>query len=120
MYYLDTVDCFLNNYELVLSGLVEAILVAWVVRRLRDLQEFTNENAYIRLGVWWIYCLSITPVILIIITAFNIYNEFTNPYKGYLTSGLILLGGGAVALAIVLGFICQALRWRRSREEVAR
>jgi len=92
-----------------------------VVRRLRDLQQFTNENAYIRLGSWWIYCLSIiTPVILIVITAFNIYNEFANPYEGYPASGLIVLGGGAAALTIVLGFIFQALRWRREREEVAR
>ena len=95
--------------------------MAWVVRRLSDLQQFTNENAYIRLGSWWVLALSIiTPVILILIAAFNIYNEFTNPYEGYPASGLILLGGGAVALAIVLGFIFQALRWRRSREEVAR
>ena len=121
LYYLDTIDHFINNYGLVLSGLIEVILVAWVVRQLRDLQQFSNENAYIRLGSWWVYCLSIiTPVILIVITAFNIYNEFANPYEGYPASGLIVLGGGAVALAIVLGFVFQALRWRREREEVAR
>src|SRR5918993_864673 len=121
LYYLDTIDHFINNYGLVLSGLIEVILVAWVVRQLRDLQQFSNENAYIRLGSWWVYCLSIiTPVILIVITAFNIYNEFANPYEGYPASGLIVLGAGAVALAIVLGFIFQALRWRREREEVAR
>jgi neurotransmitter:Na+ symporter, NSS family len=121
LYYLDTIDHFINNYGLVLSGLIEVILVAWVVRQLRDLQQFTNENAYIRLGSWWVYSLSIiTPVILIVITAFNIYNEFANPYEGYPASGLIVLGGGAVALAIVLGFVFQALRWRRESEEVAR
>jgi NSS family neurotransmitter:Na+ symporter len=118
LYYLDTIDHFLNNYGLVLSGLIEVILVAWVVRRLRDLQQFTNENAYIRLGSWWVLALSvITPVILIIITAFNIYNEFANPYEGYPASGLIVLGGGGVVLAIVLGFIFQRLRWHRDREE---
>lgn len=121
LYYLDTVDHFVNNYGLVLSGLFEVILVAWVVRRLRDLQEFVNEDAYIRVGSWWIFMLSVvTPVILIIITAFNIYNEFANPYEGYPASGLIVLGGGAAVLAIVLGFIFQRVRWRRSREEVTR
>lgn len=121
LYYLDTIDHFINNFGLVLSGLIEVILVAWVVRRLRDLQRFLNEDSYIPVGGWWIFFLSIvTPIILVIITAFNIYNEFKTPYEGYPASGLILLGGGAVALAIVLGFIFQALRWHSSREEVTR
>jgi len=121
LYYLDTIDHFINNYGLVLSGLIEVILVAWVVRQLRNLQEFANENAYIRLGSWWVLALStITPVLLIIITAFNIYNEFANPYEGYPASGLILLGGGAAVLVIVVGFVLQAFGWRRSTEEVSR
>jgi neurotransmitter:Na+ symporter, NSS family len=121
LYYLDTIDHFINNFGLVLSGLIEVILVAWVVRRLRDFQRFINEDAYISVGGWWILFLSIvTPLILIVITAFNIYTELTTAYEGYPASGLILLGGGAVALSIVLGFIFQALRWRRGREEVAR
>jgi NSS family neurotransmitter:Na+ symporter len=121
LYYLDTIDHFVNNFGLVLSGLIEVILVAWVVRRLRDLQQFINQDAYIRVGGWWIFALSIiTPIILIVITAFNIYNELKAPYEDYPASGLIVLGGGAVALAIVLGFIFQALRWHRSREEVTR
>jgi NSS family neurotransmitter:Na+ symporter len=121
LYYLDTVDHFVNNYGLVLSGLVEVILVAWVVRQLRNLQRFLNEESYIPIGYWWILALSIiTPIILIGITAFNIYNEFANPYEGYPASGLLILGGGATVLAIVLGFIFQRLRWRRRTEEVTR
>jgi NSS family neurotransmitter:Na+ symporter len=121
LYYLDTIDHFVNNFGLVLSGLVEVILVAWVVRRLRDLQQYVNESSYIRVGGWWILALTIiSPIILIVITAFNIYTELTTPYEDYPASGLILLGGGTVALAIVLGFIFQRLRWHRSTEEVTR
>ena len=121
LYYLDTIDHFINNYGLVLSGLFEVILVAWVARQLRNIQSSLNENSYIPVGYWWILSLSIiTPIILIGVTAFNIYNEITNPYEGYPASGLIVLGGGAVVLAIVLGFVFQALRWHRSREEGTR
>ncbi len=121
LYYLDTIDHFINSYGLVLSGLFEVILVAWVVRQLRNIQRSVNEDSYIPLGYWWILALSvITPIILIAVTAFNIYNEFANPYEGYPASGLLVLGGGATVLAIVLGFIFQSLRWRRSREEVTR
>lgn len=121
LYYLDTIDHFINNYGLVLSGLFEVILVAWVVRQLRNLQGFLNEDTYIPVGAWWILSLSIiTPIILIGVTAFNIYNEFANPYEGYPASGLLIMGGGATVLAIVLGFVFQRLRWRGSREEVSR
>jgi NSS family neurotransmitter:Na+ symporter len=121
LYYLDTIDHFINNYGLVLSGLFEVVLVAWVVRQLRNIQSSLNENSYIPVGYWWILALSIiTPIILIGVTAFNIYNEFANPYGGYPASGLLVLGGGACVLVIVLSFIFQALRWRSNREEVTR
>jgi NSS family neurotransmitter:Na+ symporter len=44
LYYLDTIDHFINNYGLVLSGLFEVILVAWVVRQLRNIQSSLNET----------------------------------------------------------------------------
>ena len=119
LYYLDTIDHFINNYGLVLSGLFEVILVAWVVRQLRTLQRFLNEHAYVRLGSWWILALSIiTPIILIVITAFNIYNEFASPYEGYPASGLIILGGGITVLVIVVGFVLQSLRWHRNTDDI--
>jgi NSS family neurotransmitter:Na+ symporter len=121
LYYLDTIDHFINNYGLVLSGLFEVILVAWVVRQLRNIQSSLNEDAYLPVGYWWILALSIiTPIILIGITAFNIYNEFANPYEGYPASGLLVLGGGACVLVIGLSFVFQSLRWRSSRGEVNR
>jgi NSS family neurotransmitter:Na+ symporter len=121
LYYLDTIDHFINNYGLVLSGLFEVILVAWVVRQLRNIQSSVNEDAYIPVGYWWILALSIiTPIILIGVTAFNIYNEFANPYGGYPASGLLILGGGACVLVIGLSFVFQAARWRSSRGEVNR
>ncbi len=62
----------------------------------------------------------ITPIILIGVTAFNIYNEFANPYEGYPASGLLVLGGGVSVLVIAIAFVFQSLRWRRSRGEVNR
>lgn len=117
LYYLDTIDHFINNYGLVLSGLIEVILVAWVVRQLRTLQRYINDSSYVRIGSWWIISLTlITPVLLIGITAFNIYTELTTPYEGYPASGLILLGGGVAAAVIVVGFIFQSIRGTERRE----
>jgi NSS family neurotransmitter:Na+ symporter len=116
LYYLDTVDHFINSYGLVLSGLFEVILVAWIARQLPGLRQFINESSYFRLGGWWTVSLSIiTPLVLIVITAFNIYQELTEAYEGYPVSGLLTLGAGVVIGVIVLAFVFQGIRWRERR-----
>lgn len=116
--YLDVVDRFMNNYGLVLSALFEVILVAWVVRQLPALRDFVNESAYLRLGGWWAIMLAfVSPLLIAIVTAFNIYNELTEPYGGYPWSGIIVLGAGVAVALIVLGFILQSLGWRDEERE---
>ncbi|MDQ4106543.1 MAG: sodium-dependent transporter [Actinomycetota bacterium] len=117
LYYLDTVDHFINNYGLALSGLVEVILVAWIVRQVGSLQRFINEDSYIPVGRWWTVSLGIlTPIALGVVIGFSIYEELTEAYSGYPVSGLVLVGGGAALGAIIVGFIFQTIKWRERRE----
>lgn len=117
LYYLDTVDHFINNYGLALSGLVEVVLVAWVVRQVGTLQRFINEDSYIPVGRWWTLSLTVlTPIALGLVIAFSIVTELTEAYSGYPVSGLVLVGGGAALGIIVVGFVFQAIRWREGRE----
>jgi neurotransmitter:Na+ symporter, NSS family len=119
LYYLDVVDHFINNYGLVLSGVFEVILIAWVVRRLRELQAYTNERSYLRAGGWWIVSLmAISPIMLTVVTAFNFYNEITTGYGGYPVSGLLVFGWGVSALAIVIAFVLQRVKSRESEAAV--
>ena len=113
LYYLDAVDHFINNYGLVLSALVEVIFVAWVVRQLGSLQDHLNERSYVSAGRWWILALTIiTPVLLGIVTAFNLYSELTSRYGDYPLSGLLVFGWGTAILVIVVGFVLQRVRSR--------
>lgn len=117
LYYLDTVDHFINSYGLLLSGFFEVILVAWVVRRLGTLQEHINESSYIRVGRWWILALSvITPLLLAVVIVINIINEFATAYEDYPVSGLVVLGGGATIGAIVVGVVFQRIKTREKNE----
>lgn len=117
LYYLDTVDHFINNYGLALSGFFEVILVAWITRQVGSLQQFINEDSYIPVGRWWTISLKIlTPVALGLVIAFSIYNEFTEAYAGYPVGGLIVIGGGLVVGVIVVAFVFQAIKWRERRE----
>jgi neurotransmitter:Na+ symporter, NSS family len=113
LYYLDVIDRWMNNFGLALSGLVEVILVAWIVRRLRTLQQHINERSYVRIGNWWIFALSlITPLLLGVVMAFNIYQELTSRYGDYPLSGILILGWGTAILVVVVGFIFQGIRSR--------
>ena len=118
LYYLDTIDHFINSYGLALSGMVEVILVAWVLRQVGPLQEFINEDSFIRAGSWWsISIMVLAPIALIFVVGFSIYSDLTEAYAGYPISGLILLGGGMSVGAIAVGFIFQAIKWRERRED---
>lgn len=111
LYYLDTIDNFVNNYGLVLSAIVEVLFVAWVVRQLPQLRQHINEGSYIRLGVWWEILLKfVTPLALIIVVGFNIVNEISEPYEGYPVSGILVFGVGAAVFAIVVGVLLHNIR----------
>lgn len=121
LYYLDVVDRWMNNYGLVLTGLVEIVFVVFVVRRLRSLQQHLNERSYIRAGGWWIISLTaITPILLGIVTVFNLIGELSEPYEGYPISGLLIFGWGLAILVIILGFVFQGITSREDplREDV--
>jgi neurotransmitter:Na+ symporter, NSS family len=113
LYYLDTVDHFLNNFGLVLAGLLEVILVAWVAKQLGPLAEHVNATSYIRAGAWWRWSLMvITPVLLGALTVYNFWTEVQVRYEDYPLSGLLVLGWGAVLLTVVLGLVFASLRDR--------
>ena len=117
LYYLDTIDHFINSYGLALSGMVEVILVAWVLRQVGPLQQFINEDSFLRAGSWWsISIMVLAPVALIFVVGFSIYTDLTVAYEDYPISGLILLGGGVSLGAILIGFVFQAIKWRERRE----
>lgn len=111
LFYLDTADRFLNNFGIVVCGLIEVILVAWIARELNLLAEHANATSYIRLGLWWkASLLAITPLLLGTMTIYNLWNETQEPYSGYPASGLAVLGWGTVAVSLIAAVALQQIR----------
>lgn len=111
LFYLDTADRFLNNFGLVLCGLGEIILIGWVARELNSMQEHLNATSYFKAGWWWKgSLLVITPVLLGVMTVYNLWTEITTRYEGYPLSGLIVIGWGAVVLSLAAAFVFQTVR----------
>ena len=103
LFYLDTVDHFVNAYGLVIAGLAEVLLIAWVARTLEEQRSHVNEVSYVRLGAWWTISLKfITPVLLGFMVLYGLWQELKENYEGYPTSGLLLVGVGGVMLTLLL------------------
>lgn len=105
LYFLDIVDAFLNNYNIVLSGLIELLLVVWVYK-IGSLKQYINELSEIRVGIWWDFCLKfLTPVFLAVMLSLKLINDFKTPYGGYPTWALVALGWSMPVIAFIVGIL---------------
>ncbi|MBM7648556.1 NSS family neurotransmitter:Na+ symporter [Bacillus ectoiniformans] len=119
LYFLDAADYFINQFGVALAGLVEVVVVAWVLKELNNLKSHADSISDIMLGAWWKVCLAgITPIILGYMMFQNILTNIKDNYEGYPTS-FLLYSGWAVAIgAIVIGFVFMSLKWRKSPHEM--
>ncbi|RBW71279.1 sodium-dependent transporter [Bacillus taeanensis] len=115
LFFLDVADYFINQFGVALAGLVEVVVIAWVLRKLPDLKEHANGISDIRLGGWWNICLSvITPVVLGYMMFDLIKQNIAENYEGYETAFIIQSGWMVAAGAVVVGIILSLVKWNKS------
>ena len=113
LFFLDVVDYFINNFGVALAGLVEVIVVAWIARKLKELQDHANAVSDIKLGAWWKVCLGvITPIVLGWMMIDNLIKNIRENYEGYATWFISVYGWAVVVAAIAVGIIFAAIRDR--------
>lgn len=119
LFILDTVDYFISQFGIAVTGLLEVILIAWFFRKLTQLQNHANAISDIRIGLWWKLCLWIvTPIILgymlydlFKINILKLFDTKTGNYEGY-SDAFILYSGWSVAIGVlVLGIIFALFKW---------
>lgn len=125
LYWLDIVDHFLNHYGLITVGIIEAFIVGWLYRT-----EKLKSHIVSRLGLSgtrhtifnyiilqaWKYCIKfITPVALGIAIVNSLLGEFSTPYEGYPTSGILILGVGWLLVTHILAFGFSGLPWMEEK-----
>ena len=124
LYLLDAVDYFINNFGVAALGLVEVILIAWVLRKLKEFKDHANAISDIQLGSWWTISLGvITPLVLGFmmfgLLKDNILREFdteTGNYEGYSDMFILYIGWGAAIAALAIGIIMGISKWKNSKE----
>ncbi|OEV01711.1 sodium-dependent transporter [Streptomyces oceani] len=113
VHFLDAADHFINQYGIAMAALVFVVVVAWLLRRLPDLQAHANETSAVRLGQWWLVCLGIiTPLVLGWMMVDSLRAEFEENYEGYSTDFLVTYGWGVAGGALVVGILISLIPWR--------
>lgn len=114
LYILDIVDAFINNYNIVISGLIEIILIAWVYK-LKDFKDLINKVSEFKIGIWWDFCLKfLTPIFLAVMLGLKLANDFKVPYGDYPKAALIGLGWSMPIIAFIVGILLAKLKEKQN------
>ncbi|WP_080875122.1 sodium-dependent transporter [Oceanobacillus timonensis] len=120
MYFLDNVDYFINQFGVAMIGLVEVVLIAWILRRTNVLKNHANEISDIRLGAWWTISIAvITPIVMgymmFGLFKLNLLREFdteSGNYENYPDAFINYSGWAVVVGVLVLGIILALTKWK--------
>jgi NSS family neurotransmitter:Na+ symporter len=112
LYLLDIMDNFINNYGIVVVGLLEAIFVGWIIQA-KTIRNHTNSISYYKIGKWWDVIIKyITPTILTYMLVNSIITEISAPYGGYDLPSLLTYGWSIILLGITLGIVISKKPWK--------
>jgi len=117
LYWLDIVDYFTNNFNMIVIGIIECLLAGWIYGS-DKIRIFFNETGTIKFGIWWDAMIRfVTPLALLGISVLWIIDNLKQNYGGYQSIYLVMGGWGLVAATVVLGFVLMSFRGRQGKEQ---
>ena len=110
LYWLDITDHFVNDFNLIVIGIIQCFVVGWLFGA-EKVRKYFNETSSIRFGRWWdIMIRFVTPLVLLYISVSYLIENIGENYAGYATNHIIIGGWGVVAATIITGFIMTFIR----------
>ncbi|MBM7621820.1 NSS family neurotransmitter:Na+ symporter [Bacillus tianshenii] len=120
--FLDVADYFINRFGVALAGLVQVIVVVWLVKQLKPLQQHANLVSDIKLtgflGSWWKVSLAfITPLVLGFMMFDLIRTNIDTVYgakDGYSRLFTIQYGWVVALVALLVGVGLSFFKWKKA------
>jgi NSS family neurotransmitter:Na+ symporter len=109
LYLLDSTDRTILTISVGLTGLLEIVIIGWILNRTNKIRAYNNAISDFKIGPWWnFFLIVITPAVLGYSSIKVINGDLTNNYEGYPNS-IIAVSWGIAVLAFVLSFFFQSL-----------
>lgn len=106
IYYLDIVDHFVTNFNLIIIGILQAILAGWIFGA-EKVRAYINKVSDVKLGYWWTIMIKfVVPIVLMFLLVNQYLNEINKAYEEY-SAGALAIGWFIVAIP----FLVFALLW---------
>lgn len=107
LYWLDIVDYWCNNVDLILVGILECLVVGWFFG-VKKIREDVNSTSSWKIGIWFdIMIKFICPIFFVVMFVMSIQNIAKNGYEGYPTNTLVIGGWVISALVFISGIVIQ-------------
>jgi len=112
LYFLDIVDHFLTQYGLVVAGLLECVVIGWILKA-AVLRRHINAVSGWKINKIWDFLIRyFIPAVLVIMVIQSISSDTTSPYYGgYPSSALLWLGVGWIIITALLAVVITLPAW---------
>ena len=116
---LDVVDAFINNIGVVASAIIMCVVVAWVLRRGRLLQDHLNAVSESRMiGLWWRALVGgIVPVLLGYMFFQTLWTYLSEGYDTYSSGFIAVFGWGMLLVVALCTAVMTLISWKTPVDE---
>ena len=114
LYLLDIADHFVTNYGLVIGGILECLLVGWVLKA-HVLRSHINKQGSSIPAIWNLLIRYTTPIILVYLLYLTFVGDLAKNYGDYPTDQLILYGGGWLLICLLAALVLAFSRWEAKK-----
>jgi NSS family neurotransmitter:Na+ symporter len=114
LYLLDIADHFITNYGLVTGGLLECLIVGWILKA-SVLRKYVSRLGMVIPPLWDILIKFITPAILIYLLYLSLKGDLAENYSGYPTGQLLLYGVGWMVVCLVAALLLTLIPWKSEK-----
>lgn len=107
--WLDAVDHAMNNYGLVLTGILNCVVLGWAYKA-KVLRRHITVSDGIGIGKWWVVMVKyVTPSVLTVIFVWGLIFTFMKKSLTY-----VLVGWGWFLVMILAAFLLSRSKWKNT------
>ena len=111
LYILDIADHFITNYGLVIGGLLECLIIGWVLKA-SVLRKHISRLGTVIPPLWDVLIKFVTPAILTYLLYLSFAGDIAENYEGYPTGQLLVYGVGLIFVCLAVALVLALVPWK--------